>query len=301
MPQSRAVCLPLASLESTSKTRSTFGARALRSLPRQSNELDCAMPAEFIRRDIKTEDAIAVVGYKSSAYQNYLSARLLYNNGIVENATVLACQSVEKLIKSIMFVFDVPIPNSHEVGGLWKKLKSRMNEKGQRTLPQEHFIEKIDPEYLALLSKVYRTRYAEDLPVGFNYVLFSNKLLAELDYTYAILDDEVRISAPFPEEKLNSTAEIVSTTGYTEGKKLHDEILWKNNHVLHGVAKAEFLKKPETIVEMRLLKRKRMAYMTYRTRVGLQDSGFLFEGYRPADIEGNGLRLAFGPDGQRFH
>src|SRR4051794_14414159 len=119
-------------------------------------------------------------GLKSNAFQDYLAARILFLNSMVLQACILSAQSIEKFLKMILDVNDLPSSKNHEIFNLFNFLKKRLT--GQK---EQQLLSKINSEYLLVLSELYQSRYLGECNPGFNYVILKNKFLAELDFLFS--------------------------------------------------------------------------------------------------------------------
>jgi len=96
--------------------------------------------------------------------------------------------------------------------------------------------DKLNMDYFKALTKIYGTRYYENLPSGFKYEILRNKFLAELDYCYHTL---------YPVLEIQTMNGSNGRSRYELDIEQKNPILFANNYILTQVEKADFLKQPE--------------------------------------------------------
>lgn len=170
-------------------------------------------------------------GLLFNAYQDYLSARVLFNSDMLMPACCLANQALEKQMKAV-----IEVPNgvrensSHDTVALLNMLI--------RVKPEiKH---KLNKEYFKALNKIYLTRYYESLPDGFRCEILRNKFLAELDYSFSILYPLVEV-VPLNGPK--------TKTMYERDIENRTSPLFNNNYILQNIEKTQFLKNKERAIQ----------------------------------------------------
>lgn len=172
-----------------------------------------------------------IVGLLFNAYQDYLSARVLFNANMLMPACCLANQALEKQMKAIIEVPPGTRENSsHDTVALLNTLL--------RIKPE--IAPNIKKEYFKALNKIYLTRYYDGLANGFRCEILRNKFLAELDYSFSILHPLVSIE-PLNGNKTKTRFEID-----IENK---NPALLCNNYVFANVDKAAFLRQKELVIQ----------------------------------------------------
>lgn len=149
-----------------------------------------------------------ILGLLTQSYEDYRSARILFNNGELVSATFLSCTAIEKLLKAILMIYEINFPWIHNPYDLYIKLKN-----------QTSFAAEINEEYLKSLYNIYKGRYIGHQEAGFSFVIFLHKCLAELDYCFDALALKVRFTP---------TDEITNWEFYTretnEKKDYHEQL-----------------------------------------------------------------------------
>lgn len=167
-----------------------------------------------------------ITGLLHNAYQDYLSARILFMSNMLTAACCMANQALEKQLKAIIEVD----PNSKEYGNHNSLALLNIF---LRIKPE--FESKLNKSYFKALTKIYDTRYYENLPDGFKYEILKNKFLAELDYCYSTLYPVLEISQ----------GEKSGRSQYDIDIEKKNPILYLNNYVLAQIEKGTFLRQPE--------------------------------------------------------
>ena len=117
--------------------------------------------------------ALEVLQWVNWADQDYLAARSLLIRGYILQGTILANTAIEKYIKAVLTLRNIPFPKGwrgHDVLSLYESFELS----GAPVLNEN---------FLRDLGKAYKLRYPDDLDEGFNISLASTKLLVELDCT----------------------------------------------------------------------------------------------------------------------
>jgi HEPN domain-containing protein len=114
---------------------------------------------------------IQVIQWLAWADEDYLAARSLLLRAFVLQGSMLANTSIEKYIKAALVARGVTFRNTHDVAALYESLKSSGT------------VTAVNASFLKTLGKVYKLRYPDDLPTGFNIALAQVKVLAEMDAT----------------------------------------------------------------------------------------------------------------------
>lgn len=185
---------------------------------------------------LRWEEGIQIWGFKNSAYKDYLAARQLLNSNLLPQAAVFMATALEKELKTLLSLSKMPFKRVHDPIGLYKELiLNKPNLKG-----------KLNSEFLEVLSDIYKSRYWNDKGVkpGYNFTIVKNKFLAEMDFTYLMLESRSKLS------RTNVEIQKTKLELDTENKL---SILFDNNHVLNKINKADFLKNDDYVYEFRVL------------------------------------------------
>ncbi len=216
------------------------------------------------RKDVTIAEAKKVIGLKSTAYREYLSARLLANNHFFQQAAIMMTTCLEKEMKAYLFTIGENFKWIHDLEPLYEKLNTARPE----------FAEKLNVEFLKALSIIYKTRYYDQLIPGYNWVFIKNKFLAEFDYTYSILEPMLRVK-PARDKEMSKTKYELDIEGRAE-------ILFTNNYILNKIEKDKFLTSPDLVYEFRIASTHEIFEAQYPipyNRVE-EKSKFLYEGLK---------------------
>ncbi len=169
---------------------------------------------------IDNEKGNVIVGFKTKAYEEYLAARCLFLNNCLEQGVSLSNGCIEKQIKAILAICNVKFKWTHDTPLLLDKLRTVLPVTGNR----------IRTDYLKRLFMIHELRYF-DPPgkmIGLNYFVSRNFYLAELDFTFSLLDKSSTI------EKLVDSGEKLDH----EAKK-RDPLFYSHNYIFQGISKLE--------------------------------------------------------------
>lgn len=156
-------------------------------------------------------------GYISAAYDDYQAARLLFNNDLLHPAAIMANTCLEKELKARLMILDVKFKKLHRTDELWHALRKVDTQTASS----------INIEFLQMLTNVYKSRYFDGLPGNYEYSIYKNKTISELDYTYHFLVNARKHDLA----KNKSTYELD-----IDNKK---PLLIENNYLLQGVSKEQ--------------------------------------------------------------
>jgi HEPN domain-containing protein len=212
-------------------------------------------------RNINLVEAKKVVGLKSNAFKDYLSARVLFNHGLNLQAAIFANTAIEKEIKGYLAARGIDI--SQKIRHNTEKLYALLSE----YIPVE--ADKINKEFIIELSRIYKARYTDSLNPGFNFTIIRNKYLAELDYSFSILE-------PLFKFRLGRHKDF-GDSAYQRAVKVKDSRLFLNNHILDGISKTNFLTREDIVTEFRILPNHELLEVVYKIPSSLNDGRFAFE------------------------
>jgi len=162
-----------------------------------------------IKKTLQGKPAKKVMDFFSAGFSDYIAARVLLNEALLIQGTVLASTALEKYIKGIMAI-NGNESHGHLKKAHWISLKNYSQELYNRC----------NIEFLELCQKSYRLRYLDELPDGFNLVIGQIEFLAELDKTVQNFESIVA-----PQDR---------TRTYEHTKNSNDKRLFLNNLVLDG-------------------------------------------------------------------
>ncbi len=119
-------------------------------------------------KQMTLEQGKKFVGLKSTSYKEYLAARHLLNDGFLHQAAFFMNTCIEKEIKAYLLAMDVQVNIKHDTFKLYNLLKNH----------KPKIAEKLNSDFIKVVSKIYTSRYYEDLGPGYNFVIIRNKFLA---------------------------------------------------------------------------------------------------------------------------
>jgi HEPN domain-containing protein len=196
------------------------------------------------------------------AYTDYIAARVLLLRGLLKQAAVLSSSSIEKCAKALLVWRGKPTHRHHLRASHWEALAN-----------EENFGDKLNRDFVALNESVYRVRYSDSLPVGFNMVIASREFLAELDQTL------LTVLSCFKFDQGGSWR----ASGYEAGIKNQDENLLTENHLISRDQLQSFIhSKPQFVYEVRRYP-VHLAEAMYMTDRPAKTPGFKRQGFAPID------------------
>jgi HEPN domain-containing protein len=213
---------------------------------------------------IQGERAINVAQWVGWADDEYVAARHLLLADFLIQGSGLANTAIEKYLKALFPILGLKNPWGHEIDKLYAKVK------------QAGLTRQINEEYLSLLTKSYRLRYFDNLPVGFNIHLNRTKLLVELDHTVY----EVRKGFTF--KKADGNKVVLRLENYLEKK---DPNLLSKNCYFGCYNRADLFKEESSCYELRVLEQ-RIFEAFYATKEIRDDGKFNEEGLKPGTTSG---------------
>lgn len=187
-------------------------------------------------RKVLIAEGKKVIGLKTMAYKDYIAARTLLQGGFLHQAAFLINTCIEKELKAYLFSRSINLKVAHDSVKLLKAIKN---------IDDVTWTGEINTEFIEVITKIYKSRYFENLEPGYNFVINCNKFLAELDYTYSLLDSKTKISGTGPS---------VFISRYQKSIEEKNPIIFKHNYILNNVSKEEFLRHPEMVYEFRITK-----------------------------------------------
>ena len=188
-----------------------------------------------VKRKSKTEVNIRKISsFLSMSFEDYIASRILFNRGKLIQACILANTAIEKYFKALM---EAQGTKSFGIHDLAKQVPFIKNQ-----YPKIYY--KLNIEFLNQLTKIYHVRYIDDLPTDYNFAIIQSKYLAELDYTYSVIEPVIRVK----QDKNTETK-----TKYEIANETKDVDLWTMNYLLNKIDKTKFIEKPCNIHECRML------------------------------------------------
>lgn len=214
-------------------------------------------------KETNLEQGKKFVGLKSTAYKEYLAARHLLNDNFLHQAAFFINTCVEKEIKAFIFVLDITVNIKHESFKLFNLLNRHKPE----------ITKKLNADFIRIVSKIYSSRYYDDLGPGFNFVIKRNKFLAELDYTFSILESSTWFRASGDKE--------IPKSAYEMDKENRSPVLYRNNYLLNNKSKLDFLNQQDLVYEYRVGFNHEIIEAIYTIPFNKEHDKFIIEGLKP--------------------
>ena len=231
-------------------------------------------------REISINPGKNILGLRIMAYKEYIAARHLLTSGFLHQAAFFINTCLEKELKLYLFSAGIEANNTHETTKLLNLVS---------LLEKVTWAKEINREFIKVNSKIYRTRYFENLGPGFNFVINKNKFLAELDFTYSLLESKSQIAM------VNKPNNPFTRSRYQEAVKSNDPKVYLNNYILNNITKEEFLRQPDMVYEFRILDTHHPVQAEYSIPSNIELDKFNYEGLK--QISQNSMNMSqFIPD-----
>jgi hypothetical protein len=168
--------------------------------------------------------------FNTLAYNDYIAARVLLNNGLEIQGATMASTAIEKYIKMILAFH-----------GKTKKVHLDKMADLVKALNDCYFdvTSLMDNAFLEIIENVYKVRYIDKILDSITFGFFLNQFLGELDYTVYLFENKV-ISG-ITDGKGNKVL-----TQYHRAVASKDNHLFLNNYVLNGQSKEEYMTMEDT-------------------------------------------------------
>src|SRR5438270_1208637 len=124
------------------------------------------------RRSAPSADTRSIAEFQGAAFDDYLAARILLLTRLPVQGAILACTAVEKYCKAVL-AFRGNASRGHLKAAHWNCLRNF----------DPSLYKTFNLEFFALLRKCYELRYPRDVKPGFNLVIRTREVIAELDWT----------------------------------------------------------------------------------------------------------------------
>lgn len=177
-----------------------------------------------------------IIGWLSVADNDYLSARILIDNGLLAQGAINSATAIEKYLKMIRDVHDVkstPRGDPHNVLDLYQDLK------------KEGATFVLNDDYLNLLVRIYKFRYPDKLEPNYGFAINQSKLMAALDESVYILRNRIQFIDENGVEQKNSVIHTMIELGDTR--------LLRMNHTFGTAKRSDLFSKPSVWHEMRFV------------------------------------------------
>ena len=218
----------------------------------------------FRRIDEPVETAKRLIGLKHAAYKDYLAARLLFLSNQLHQGAIFANTCIEKELKACLSGHSIQCKIKHDSYKILNLFKRHDPKTGNL----------INADFVKMISKVYESRYHEDLNPGYNFVLVRNKFLAELDYTFSLLEPKVRF-------QLRSVEGRPSKTLYELDSLNKNPIVVDDNYLYNNTSKEDFLNQEDFVHEFRMIFNHEVIEAMYVIPKNEELKRFVFEALKP--------------------
>lgn len=220
---------------------------------------------KFVKKtEVKTKEQVniqIIVGYISMSFSDYIAARILFNNNKLQQACILANTAIEKYFKALTAAQGRKPFGGHEI----TKQLSFIEDK------YPVIYKNLNIEFLIQLTKIYKSRYLDNLNPGYNYTIIQGKYLAELDFIFSILEPLLR----FPNKNGDK-----SQYEFSVENKISN--LWDQNYILNKVERKKYIENPCYIQEFRVLPNRVFLEMIYASNSVKNDNKFDYNALIPS-------------------
>lgn len=229
----------------------------------------------ILQIEVPIAKAKRLTGLKNSSYKDYIGARVLFLNNQLHQAAILANTCIEKELKACLYTLGSDSNIQHDSFKLLNMLREK----------EQNVYNKLNPDFIKVLGKIYKSRYHEKLNPGYNFVIIKRKFLAELDYTYSILEGRVRF-------RVKSEQSVMPKTLYEIDVQNQNSLVFTENYLLNKVPKSDFLNQPDEVYEFRMIFNHEVMEAAYTIPRNIDFSTFLYEGLAPTSNDNQGMKIS---------
>ena len=230
--------------------------------------------SNFKKRKVKQKILIRAkeaTAFLNDAFHDYLSSRVLMNQGLIVPSAIFASTCLEKYLKALM-TFNGDYAHGHLKKAHWNSLKNYDKEISKA----------VNVGFLKLCQKCFLLRYTESLKTNFNIVLASREFLAELDYTVHLFKNSFSLIVGDRKQEMR----------YDHSLRVKDHRLFLNNHILQNITKNDFIyKEPQRVYELRNDQHRGIIEIEYSSTAKPEREGFNRSGAVTTDS--TSFQLAF--------
>jgi hypothetical protein len=156
------------------------------------------------------------LGLIRTAYNDYIAARVLLNKNYTLQGVILASTALEKYFKALVVVHSGKIKPVHF--DRFDQIKKAVEEIGYDVI-----INKMDPRFIGILTKVYPLRYYDNIKSPTSIGFFKNQFLGELDqaiywFDQALIlsDDKGTVLSPLKRDFQNKNLDLFENNWITQ-------------------------------------------------------------------------------------
>jgi HEPN domain-containing protein len=205
------------------------------------------------KRSIAGQEMRQINTFLFQSFEDYKTARILYNSGFAVPGCFLANTALEKVMKARLIFHRETPPKTHELKKLFKKVVRQ----------DPGFNTKIKMDYLKALTKIYDARYLGDQSPNYSFIIPLKKYLSELDFTYDQLASTIKVT---------SAPDCRNLYIYTRECEL--EVVKKNNFILQRFSRKRFVETNESVMEYRIFPDHATSSTVYITNYSKLDGDF---------------------------
>lgn len=156
------------------------------------------------------------LGLIRTGYNDYIAARVLLNKNYTLQGVILASTALEKYFKALIVTHSGKIKPVHF--DRFDQIKKAVEEIGYDVI-----INKIDPRFIEILTKVYPLRYYDNIKSPTSVGFFKNQFLGELDqavywFDQALIlsDDKGTVLSPVKRDFQNKNPDLLENNWVTQ-------------------------------------------------------------------------------------
>lgn len=156
------------------------------------------------------------LGLIRTAYNDYIAARVLLNKDYTLQGVILASTALEKYFKALIVSHSGKFKPVHF--DRFDLIKKAIEEIGYDVI-----INKMDPRFIEILSKIYPLRYYDNIKSPTSVGFFKNQFLGELDqaiywFDQAIIlsDDKGTVLSPVKRDFQNKNLDLLENNWVTQ-------------------------------------------------------------------------------------
>ena len=189
------------------------------------------------------KSAEKIVDWLRWADDDYIAGRQLLLGDLLVQGAGLSNTAIEKYLKTIFLIRRLPLPKVHDIPALVQRLK------------KAGIALNLNQNFLALLFKLYKLRYPDELKAGFRVAMDRTRLLTELDYSVFEIRKAFKIIGPFG--PIGATIEELLARG--------DRRLLEKNCYFGSEDRTKLFTENSFRYAMRVLAPRNLVWATYET------------------------------------
>jgi HEPN domain-containing protein len=213
--------------------------------------------AQSMLKEISSsEQHITAAHFRQSAFMDYLAARVLLLDKMPLQALISASTCIEKYLKAILATKGKVTKTHLDSEDFYKIFEIEGFD--VHTYVNENFVR--------YLGRSYDLRYIEAKSESTSVAVETRKLLAELD----------ELVSEFEKRLVFRQGGIVTSTNYQNVTSTYDQRIWRENHVLCEIDKAEYVQTPGLLWVIAVRKMNTSLELQHQDYRALADGNFDF-------------------------